>query len=119
MPSVNDVVELTDGSVGVVAEVLSSANEQLYRVWFTDHHRVISVGHITQTLSAPSYSVNDEVGVWPHLGTIKIIDGDSFTVEVEHHQFIPGLGSTSWVANQVVPRWRIIRDNDGRIEGVN
>lgn len=119
MASVNDVVELNDGSVGVVAEEVPSGGAQLYRVWFPTYHLVLSDGEISQTLSAPSYSVNQQISIWPYLGTIKSIVNDEFTVEVERSQFIAGLGNTSWTATHKVKRWRVIKDNDGRLQGVH
>lgn len=121
MPSVNDIVELSDGSIGVISEELPSPDPSnpLFKVWFTDHHRSVTADDISQTLSAASYNVTDEVAVWPHLGEITVINGDEFTISIERSRFVPGLGSVTWTASHRVPRWRVIRDNDGRIEGVN
>lgn len=115
MASVCDVVSLNDGSVGVVGELLASHAPQQYRVYFDQSRLDVTDADIASTLSAPSYSVNDEVSVWPDSGTVTAIDGDTFTVSVDHQRWLES-GPFTWTADHHVPRWRIIRDNDTRIE---
>lgn len=115
MASIGDVVQLADGSVGVVGEVQPSPGP--YRVYFDESHLDVGDDYISSTLSAPTYNVNDEVSVWPYSGTVTAIDGDEFTVSIERQSDL-GFGPLTWTADYVVPRWRIIRDNDSRIERV-
>lgn len=115
MASVGDVVNI-DGSVGVVGEALPSHGSQQYRVYFWDSHLVVTDSDIDSTLSAPSYSVNDEVTVWPDAGTISAIVGDTFTVSVEHVNYLLSGDPITWTADHEVPRWQIIRNNDSRIK---
>lgn len=114
MAYVADVVELNDGSVGVVGESLPHG---LYRVYFDESHLDVSDAYISQTLAALTHNVNDEVSVWPYSGTVKAIDGDDFTVSIDRQSDL-GFRPLTWTADYVVPRWRIIRDNDPRIERI-
>lgn len=118
MASVAQVVTLSDGSVGVIGEALASHDAQQYRCHFFDSSLVITDADIASTLSAPTYSVNDDISVWPNAGVISAIDGDTFTVEVERQQIVSGLGPITWTGTQIVPRWRVINDNDARINRV-
>lgn len=111
--AINDVVQLANGSVGVVGEL----TPQGQRVFFDESHLVVIDSEITATLSAPSYSIGDEITVWPHSGAITAIDGDQFTVSVQMTETF-GFGPITWTGTQTVPRWRVIRDNDPRIERV-
>lgn len=115
MANVGDVVSLNDGSVGVVGEALPSHGSQQYRVYFDQSRLDVTDADIASTLSNPSYSVNDEVTVWPDAGTITAIDGDTFTVSVDHQRLLES-GPFTWTADHHVPRWQIIRNNDPRIE---
>lgn len=115
MANLNDVVELEDGSVGVVGELLPSHADQEYRVFFDESYKDVTDDAISSTLSAPTYNVGDDVSLWPYAGQITAIDGDEFTLEIERqHKF--DFGWTSWTGTYHAPRWRIIKDNDSRIE---
>jgi hypothetical protein len=116
--SVNDIVELDDGSVGVVSEALPSyGGASHFRVMFRTGYTNATDSDVAQTLSARTYSVNDTVEVWPNQGTITAIDGDEFTVDVPMSEKFD-FGAITWNGDQVVPRWRIILDNDERIQRV-
>lgn len=116
MANVNDVVTLPEGSTGVVGEALPSHGSQQYRVYFFDSYLDVTDADIASTLSAPTYSVNDEVTVWPFSGTITAIDGDTFTVSIDRSKELTSGGIFTWTADYKAPRWRIIKDNDSRIE---
>lgn len=116
MASVGDVVTLTDGSTGVVGAALPSHGSQQYRVYFDESRLDVTDADIASTLSAPTYSVNDEVTLWPYSGTITAIDGDTFTLSIERQHELNGGGYLTWTGTYTAPRWRIIRDNDSRIE---
>lgn len=118
MASINQVVQLANGSTGVIGELLPSPGAQQYRCHFDESYLDILDADIAQTLSAPTYNVNDDVSVWPDAGVISAIDGDTFTVEATRQDHVPGLGYVTWTATLKVPRWRVIRDNDSRIERV-
>lgn len=115
MASLNDVVTLEDGSVGVVGELLPSHGSQQYRVYFDRSYKDVTDDAISQTLSAPTYNVGDDVSVWPYGGQITAIDGDEFTVEIDRQQGFD-FGVITWTGEYKAPRWRIIKDNDSRIE---
>lgn len=117
MASIGDVVTLSDGSVGVVGEEVPSPGDQIYRVFFTNEHVTVTDAGIVSTLDAPVYSVGDEVTLWPYGGEITAIDGDDFTLEIER-QTPFDFGPITWTATHKAPRWRIIRDNDTRINRV-
>lgn len=116
MASIGDVVTIAEGSTGVVGESFPS-QPQSFRVFFTDENKLITDADITVTLSAPTFNVNDAVTVWPFSGTVTAIDGDEFTVSIERQQLLES-GPFTWTADHKVPRWRIIRDNDPRIERI-
>jgi hypothetical protein len=118
MAAVGDLVELPDGSVGVIGAELASPPDNQFRVYFPDSYKDITASDIQNTLSAPSYQVGDEVTVWPELGTITAVDGSEYTVAVEMSKRIEGVGHITWTGVQVVPFWRLVRDNDSRIERV-
>jgi len=113
MPAIGDVVELANGDVGVIGESLP---RDQWRVYFPNGQLDVLPAAIASTKSAPSYLVGDTVSVWPDQGDITAINGDEFTVSLDKQQFLPGLGYVTWTATVTVPRWRIIRDNDNRLE---
>lgn len=115
MTAVGDVVTLNDGSTGVVGAALPSHDAQQYRVFFFDNHLDVTDADIASTLSAPTYSVNDEVTLWPYSGTITAIDGDTFTLSIDRQRQLTSEVFT-WTGTYTAPRWRIINDNDTRIE---
>ena len=114
MAGIGDLVQLGDGSVGVVGEEVPSPGPQLYRVYFTSEHLTVTDADISATLAAPVFNVGDEVTLWPYGGTIDAIDGDEFTLSIER-QTPFDFGPITWTATHRVPRWRVIRDNDLRI----
>jgi hypothetical protein len=118
MASVGDLVELPDGSVGVIGEKLSPPPNDGFRVYFSESYKDITASAIQQTLGAPTYQVGDEVTVWPDLGIVSAVNGSEYTVAVERSEIIKGVGHITWTADQVVPFWRLVRDNDNRIERI-
>lgn len=113
MASIGDVVTIAEGSTGVVGESFPS-QPPAFRVFFGEENKLVTDADITATLSAPAFTVNDTVTVWPFSGDITAIDGDEFTVSIERQKLLD-IGPFTWVADHKVPRWQIIRDNDPRI----
>jgi hypothetical protein len=114
MATIGSVIQLADESVGVVGDLIPGG----FRLYFTESYLTITAADIVAELSAPTYSVNDSVAVWPYGGTITAIDGDEYTVQVSKSVNIPGLGVIDTSGPQVVPFWRLVRDNDSRIKRV-
>jgi len=112
---IGDVVQLANGSVGVVGEILPHG---LSRVYFDRSYKDVLDAEISSTLSAPAYSVGDTVSIWPHSGDITSIDGDTFTVSIDRQTIFPDGFNVTWSGDFQAPRWRIIRDNDTRISRV-
>jgi len=114
MPSIADVVELTDGSVGVVSDVI---DRDYHRVQFPDGTRIdVLPAAVSQTLSAPTYEVGQDVTVWPDIGTIDAIGGSRVTLTLTKSKRIPRVAHIEWNPTVTVPLWRIILDNDGRLQ---
>lgn len=115
MTAIGDVVRLRDGSVGVVGGEVPSPGPQVYRVYFPNEHATALEADISATLAAPVYNVGETVTLWPYSGEITAIDGDEFTLSIER-QTVFDFGPISWTAEYKAPLWRIIRDNDERLE---
>lgn len=109
MAQLNDIVELADGSVGVVSRIENGR----YHVQFFRNHWIVE--DITAVLAPPTYSVGDEISVWPDLGAITAINGDTVSVDVLRADDVQDLGVVHWTGHLQVPLWRVIRDNDPRI----
>lgn len=118
MPAVGDVVQLQDGSVGVISDQLSSHGEQQWRVAFPESRLDIIGSDIADTLDAPVYSPGDNVFVWPNSGTIQSVGDDSAVVTIERSETLPGLGMATWQSDDAVPLWRLTLDNDGRLQRI-
>lgn len=115
MTAIGDVVTLRDGSVGVVGEEVPSPGAQVFRVHFSDESVTVTDADITETLEATEYEVGDTVSLWPFSGEITDIDGDEFTLSIERQQVLD-FGPIAWTGVYKAPRWRIVRDNDQRIQ---
>lgn len=113
MPAIGDVVELSNGDVGVIGEELP---RDQWRVYFPGGYLDVLAAAISQTLSAPTYEVGDTVSVWPYQGDVKSVDGDDVTVTLDRSVRIPGVGVPQWEPDVTVPFWRIVRDNDERLQ---
>jgi len=114
MAAIGQVVTLDDGSTGVVADAITGG---LARVKFPDGtHTDVLDANITATLSAPEYQEGDQVTVWPDQGAIDSIDGSQVTVTLTKAERIPGVAHIEWMPDVTVPLWRIILDNDTRLQ---
>lgn len=113
MPAIGDVIELANGDVGVIGEALSLDQ---WRVYFPEGHIDILEAAIADTLAAPSYEVGQTVSVWPHQGDIKTLGSSVVTVTLDRSEHIPGVGTPQWQPDVTVPLWRLIRDNDSRLQ---
>lgn len=113
--AIGDVVTLTSGLVGVVGEQTDDVPLR-WRVYFRENSLEVADSEISETLSAPSYSVGDEVIVWPDYGTIQAISGDEITVQATRSAPLWG-DYVTWQATLVVPAWVVTRFTDTRISG--
>ncbi len=116
MPNLGDVVQLPNGWVGVIggdARLRPSGN---YLVYFPNSHLDIPEAEIGVTLVARTFSVAEEVEVWPYLGVIQTLNSSEASVELDRTELLPGGGRHSWMPIVTVPVWRLIRDNDPQLE---
>ena len=116
MPAIADVVTLPDGSIGVISEELP---RDQWRVEFPDATRIdVTASQIQSTLSALTYSVGADISVWPNLGVIESVAGESVVASVYRTDRIKGVGQIEWLSEDTIPLWRVILDNDTRLQRV-
>lgn len=115
MAAIGDVVRLSNGWVGVIGEAAASTGDgPRWIVRFPEARHEILESEIDDTLSAPSYAVGDTVSVWPDIGEIAAVSGSDYTVDVPQSAVIRE-ERFNWTGTVVVPKWRLILDNDTRL----
>lgn len=113
MANVSDVVTLSGGSVGVVSELTSRG---LFRVRFPDGTNIeTSDEDITETLDAPTFADAVPVSVWPDAGILVSSTSSEAVVDLDKVEALSS-GVLRWTARITVPFWRLILDNDPRLQ---
>jgi len=59
------------------------------------------------------------VFIWPLQGVVKEMNGAEVVVTTSNEACIPGGGRAFWESDTVLPLWRVILDNDPRLERNN
>ncbi|MAO65059.1 MAG: hypothetical protein CL666_08665 [Balneola sp.] len=118
MQQIDDIVTLTSargGWQGVISDIVSLGNPELYRVENLTYGDVINGSCIvagsdiaSSNTDYPEWEVGQSVNLYNLRGTIQAIDGRMITVQIIDIRS----EDITFTRTHIVPRWRLLIENN-------